>query len=182
MADEDVFPKIEEVDGKEAPKAPPAAIIETIEKEAPEAPPAATIETERKEAPEAHPFKSRVVEWVALAISLATAVTAVAAILVQRNLTSEQLRQANELGWNYDSGQVCNDYREQLIKLWELGLTAEQIKSWFSKEVGGPLPESENPGRSTRTAYDDRAEGCGSAESLLAELPKTPPSLAPVPG
>ena len=48
MADEDVFPKIEEVDGKEAPKAPPAAIIETIEKEAP---PAATIETERKEAP-----------------------------------------------------------------------------------------------------------------------------------
>jgi hypothetical protein len=102
-------------------------------------------------------------------------IIAVVALTVQSSQAQDQLRQANELGWSYQGAEQCVNYRDEVLKLWGLGLDAPQIKSWLALEKGGPLYDNSGD----RNAYQDRAEGCGKVEDLLALLPKTRPSPAP---
>lgn len=106
-------------------------------------------------------------------ISAIGAVVAVIALVVQSLLTQAQLAQASMTAYSYQGAQQYNAYRNEVLQLWRLGIDAEHIKGWFRTEKGG-----ESPDEQSRNAYQDREEGCGSVESLLQQLPPTPPPSA----
>lgn len=64
--------------------------------------------------------------------------------------------------FDYQGGQSCVAYRDQVLRLYELGCTAEQIKYWFRQEEASEHPD----------AYDAFEAGCGSVEELVSILPR----------
>src|SRR5262245_33223358 len=78
-------------------------------------------------------------------------------------LTRESLEENRKQAWNYQGAAQCSAYRDQVLKLHELGLSPDEIKSWFASELSDPDGPDKN-------GYEALARGCGTAEALTANL------------
>jgi hypothetical protein len=77
-------------------------------------------------------------------------------------VAGEALKQNAQQAWDYLGGQQCTAYRDQVLRLHELGCTTEQIKHWFQQEKASGDHSN---------AYEAFEDGCGSVEELTALLP-----------
>jgi hypothetical protein len=89
-------------------------------------------------------------------------------IMAERTLeqSSKNAQEALSLSFkqsfDFQGGQLCAAYRDQVLRLHELGCTPEQIKHWFKQEDASEYPN----------AYEAFADGCGSVEELVSILPQ----------
>lgn len=79
-----------------------------------------------------------------------------------RQTAQEALNVSLKQSFDYQGGQACAAYRDQVLRLHELGCTPEQIKHWFKQEAASEYPN----------AYGAFEAGCGSVEELVSILPQ----------
>src|SRR5688572_6489947 len=132
--------------------------------------------------------ESTTAEIVQAAFTLLGFVAAVVAIVWTAGNSDDQLAQENERAFFYDGGQLCTAYREQVLDLYDRGLTAVEIERIFDGEKGVTdgerLSEDEYKIRANdKEDLDQASKGqeftsarnpynCGAVSALLAAKPR----------
>jgi hypothetical protein len=84
--------------------------------------------------------------------SAALAVAALVVSLASVRTAHRALQVSQAQAWDYLGAQVCSAYRQEVLRLHDLGMGREEIKEWFRKESGGQNNPFSHEG--AMTAYD----------------------------
>jgi len=101
--------------------------------------------------------------------SVALAMAALVVSLASLRAAHRAVRVSQAQAWDYLGAQTCSAYRQEILRLHDLGMGREEIKEWFRKEAGGQYNPFSHEG--TVTAYESFADSCGSVDELLDLLP-----------
>src|SRR6476620_10667081 len=104
---------------------------------------------------------------------IATLIGALLAAAVASIVLGIQFGQANDLAESYQGAQQCKDYRDEVLKLEQLGLTDGKIVQWLQLESDTSDPSQHGQ------SFVNKEKYCGHVHDLTMLLPLPPPSPRP---